>query len=46
MKLLEQSSEVSLGNSPKPFHPSSPRLRRVLLAFILAANCEVFGEGE
>ena len=24
----------------------APRLRRVLLAFILAASCEVFGEGE
>ena len=24
----------------------APRLRRVLLAFILAASCEIFGEGE
>ena len=24
----------------------APRLRRVLLTFILAASCEVFGEGE
>jgi len=27
-------------------YPPSPRLRWVLLAFILAASCEVFGEGE
>ena len=35
-----------LRNSPKPFHPPSPRLRRVLLAFIPAASYGVFGEGE
>jgi hypothetical protein len=35
-----------LRNSSKPFNPPSPRLRRVLLTFILAASCEVFGEGE
>ena len=29
-----------------PLNPPSPRLRRVLLTFILAASCEVFGEGE
>ena len=44
MKLLGAKLRGILRNSPKPFHPPSPRLRRVLLTFILAASCEVFRE--
>jgi len=46
MKLLGAKLRGIFVKFSEALHPPSPRLRRVLLAFILAARCEVFGEGE
>jgi hypothetical protein len=46
MKLLGAKLRGIFAKFSEALHPPSPRLRRVLLAFILAASCEIFGEGE
>ena len=46
MNLLGAKLRGIFAKFSEAFHPPSPRLRRVLLTFILAASCEVFGEGE
>jgi len=46
MKLLGAKLRGILAKFAEARPPPTPRLRRVLLTFILAASCEVFGEGE
>jgi len=46
MKLLGAKLRGIQAEFFEAINPPSPRLRRVLLAFILAASREVFGEEE